>query len=110
MGKIADAGKGMAIIAAVGLGIFGLSYGTWEMYNYFGPKYEQTRYSIFKGSQSYNEGMIRSLYTVERQYNAANDSDKAGLKAMTLHQFEVYDINRLPDDLQMFYNKLNNGE
>lgn len=87
--------------------IFGLSYGSYELYAYFNPKYEQVRYDTFKNSQAYNEGMVRHLYEIQRQYNAGSDSDKDSLRLMVIHEFEVYDINRLPFDLQTFYRSLN---
>lgn len=95
---------GMVIIYGV---IFGVSFGGYEMYKFFNPRNEEVRYDTFKNSQAYNEGMTRHLYEIERQYNAGSDEDKASLRQMIIHEFEVYDINRLPNDLQSFYNSLN---
>lgn len=90
---------GFILIAGAGA----ISYG---MYAFFGPRNEQVRYNIFKESQAYNDGMIRDLQELKRDYLAANDEQKGALKALTLHRFEVYDIKRLPPDLQAFYYSL----
>jgi len=89
---------------------FGVSYGGYELYAFFAPKYEQTRYNTFKESQSYNEGMTRHLYEIKRQYDAGSQEDKASLRQMAIHEFEVYDISRLPPDLQSFYNSINGAQ
>jgi len=83
--------------------IGGLGYISYMAYAFYAPKYEQVRYDTFKQSQAYNDGMIRDLQELKRDYIAANDEQKGALKALTLHRFEVYDINRLPPDLRSFY-------
>ena len=90
--------------------IFGVAYGGYAMYSFFAPRYEQVRYNTFKESQSYNEGMTRHLYEIKRQYDAGAQEDKASLRLMAIHEFEVYDISRLPPDLQAFYNSINGAQ
>jgi hypothetical protein len=86
--------------------IAGFSLISYAGYAFFAPRYEQVRYDTFKQSQAYNDGMIRDLQELKRDYIAANDEQKIALKALTIHRFEVYDINRLPSDLQSFYYSL----
>lgn len=95
---------GLLAVALVIAFIFGTEYLGWMNYSFFAPKYEQTRYNVFKGSQSYNEAMLHDLYKAKREYDhATNDAEKATIKAYAQHQFEVFDRNRLPDDLQSAY-------
>jgi hypothetical protein len=102
-------GAGMAVqlviwtgIVVIGLGA--ISYGSYRL---FAPATEQVRYDTFKNSQSYNEGMLKDLYDLEREYIKANDEQKTALRALILHRFDSYDKNRLPADLQAFYVTLN---
>ena len=86
--------------------IVGLGYISYLAYAFYAPKYEQVRYDTFKQSQSYNDGMLRDLQDLKMEYIKANDDQKAALKALTVHRFSVYEINRLPPDLQAFYYSL----
>jgi hypothetical protein len=86
--------------------IVGLGYLSYLAYAFYAPKYEQVRYDTFKQSQSYNDAMLRDLQDLRMEYIKANDEQKAALKAIAIHRFSVYDINRLPPDLQFFYNSL----
>ena len=84
----------------------GLGYISYLAYAFYAPKYEQVRYDTFKQSQSYNDAMLRDLQDLRMEYIKANDEQKAALKAIAIHRFSVYEINRLPPDLQSFYNSL----
>lgn len=89
------------------IGFFmGLGYLSYLGYAFYAPRYEQVRYDTFKESQSYNDGMLRDLQDLKMEYMKANDEQKAMLKAIVLHRFSVYNINRLPTDLQVFYNSV----
>jgi hypothetical protein len=90
----------MAVFVVVG-GIL-----SFYLYSYFAPKYEQVRYDTFKQSQSYNDGMLRDLQDLRLEYIKANDEQKAALKAIVLHRFAVYDVDRLPVDLRQFYQSI----
>ena len=83
--------------------IVGLGYISYLAYAFYAPKYEQVRYDTFKQSQSYNDAMLRDLQDLQIEYMKANDEQKAALKAIVLHRFAVYDINKLPVDLRSFY-------
>lgn len=96
----------VAFIVGIGVLLFGLSYGAWSLNNYFQPKYEQTRYNTFKQSQAYNDGMLRELSSLQMEYMKSPADQKAALSAVIIHKFEVYDITRLPPDLQLFYHQV----
>jgi hypothetical protein len=102
----------IAFTVAVALAIaalFGISYLGYLSYSYFAPKYRAVDAQVFKESEQYNEGMVRDLEELELDYIKADDTQKATLKSIILHRFEVYDENRLPPDLRMFYNDLRSG-
>ena len=86
--------------------IGGLGYISYLAYAFYAPKYEQVRYDTFKQSQTYNDGMLRDLQDLRIEYIKANDEQKAALKAIIIHRFSVYDIDRLPYDLRAFYMEL----
>jgi len=86
--------------------IGGLGYISYMAYAFYAPKYEQVRYNTFKESQAYNDGMLRDLQNLRMEYIKSNDEQKAALRAIALQRFSVYEINRLPYDLQAFYNSL----
>ena len=88
--------------------IMGLSFLGYASYKFFAPRYEQVRYDTFKQSQAYNDGMLRDLYDLQREYNATDAEHRGAMKALILHRFEIYDKSRLPTDLQVFYNSLGN--
>ena len=86
--------------------IGGLGYISYMTYAFYAPKYEQVRYNTFKESQAYNDGMLRDLQDLQMEYMKANDEQKAALKAIVLHRFAVYDVDRLPVDLRQFYQSI----
>ena len=85
-----------------GLNLFGLAN-----YSFFAPKYRAVDAQVFKESEQYNDGMIRDLENLKMEYTKANDEQKAALRAIVVHRFSVYDIDLLPNDLQVFYNSIN---
>ena len=84
----------------------GIGYISYMAYSFYAQKYEQVRYDTFKQSQSYNDGMLRDLQDLKIEYIKANDEQKSALKAIILHRFSVYDVDRLPYDLRSFYAEL----
>lgn len=96
------------LIIGAGTGLGWLAQGNdFFMFQFFAPKYEQVRHNTFEQSQAYNEGMIRDLENIMMQYQTADATGKAALKATVMHRFEAYP-NRdvMPGDLQAFYNQL----
>jgi hypothetical protein len=47
--------------------------------------------------------MLRDLQNLQMEYLKANDEQKAALKAIILHRFSVYEVDRLPIELRSFY-------
>ena len=94
----------MAVFVVVG------SILSFYLYSYFAPKYEQVRYDTFKQSQSYNDGMLRDLQDLKMEYIKANDEQKAALKAIVIHRFSVYELEKLPYDLRGFYMELTKND
>lgn len=95
----------VAVAVALGLTV-GLSYLGYLTYDYFAPRYVAVDNKVFKESVQYNEGMVRDLSELERQYKQADDNGKAALRPIIRHRFEVYDESRLPADLAAFYNSI----
>ena len=95
-----------SIFAAILL-VFGLSFGSYKMYEFFAPKYRAVDAKVFKESEQYNDGMIRDLSELQHQYVTASKDDQASLRPIIRHRFEAYDRDRLPADLREFYDSIN---
>lgn len=91
-------------------GCAGIGYLSYVAYSFYSPRYEQVRYNTFKESQAYNDGMLRDLQNARIEYMKADKEQKAALRAITLHRFSVYDVDKLPADLRQFYAALQRGE
>lgn len=76
-------------------------------YAFFAPRYTAVQNKVFQQSQQYNEGMVRDLEDIKRQYLNATPEQKETLRALAIHRFEVYPEDRLPPDLDQFYRSLN---
>jgi len=103
-------GAGLAAQIVIWLGLLALGFGGigYMCYRTFAPLNEQVRYDTFKNSQAYNEGMLKDLYDLQREYLKATPEQQGALRALIQHRFEAYDRNRLPQDLQAFYVSINN--
>lgn len=101
-----DALVGLLVLIGVLAAVFGISYGSYEMYKFFAPRYENVDRQVFKNTQGYNEGMVRDLENLKMQYETATEAQKLALKAVVIHRFSVYDRDRLPGNLQIFYDRL----
>ena len=101
----------LAILALLGLLAlsFGLNYAGLMSFSFFAPRVEQVRYNTFKESQTYNDGMVRDLEDLKTQYMTANPDQKVALRAIVIHRFSVYPVDRMPADLQSFYYSLQGG-
>ena len=75
--------------------------------SWLSPALEKVRYTTFKESQSYNDGMIRDLENLKISYLQSNPEQQVALKSIIVHRFSVYDISKLPPDLQNFYFSIN---
>jgi hypothetical protein len=95
----------LGLLAFVAL-IFVLNGVGFLNFAFFAPKVTAVQNKVFQESQQYNEGMVRDLENIQRQYVAATPEQRQALKALALHRFEVYPIDRMPPDLQNFYRSL----
>lgn len=100
---------GIGVLALAGLIAlsFVLNLAGFAQFAFFAPKVTAVQNKVFQESQQYNEGMVRDLENIKREYIAANPDQKAALRALAIHRFEVYPIDRMPPDLQNFYRSLN---
>ena len=97
-------------IALFVLVIFGLSYGGYESYKFFAPKYRAVDNQVFKQSEQYNDGMIRDLENLQMEYINSDAEHKQAIRAVVLHRFSVYPEDRMPVNLRNFYNDLKAGK
>lgn len=95
-------GSVLGFVAFIAL-IAGISFLSFKSYEYYAPKYRAVDAKVFKESEQYNEGMLRDLTELQRQYITATDEQKAALRPIIRHRFDAYDITKLPPDLQEFY-------
>ena len=83
--------------------VFALNYMGFSMFQFFGPKYEAVKRDIMINSRAYNEGTIRELYTMQRQYQQAKtDAERDTIAAAARHEFFIFPKERLPADLLAF--------
>lgn len=77
---------------------------------FFAPKYEAVRRDVMIQSRYYSEATVRELYRMKRQWDAASTpTAKATIRAAALHEFEIFDANRLPPDLRIWFSQLQRG-
>ena len=93
---------GVAVIALL-VSILALTFASYELYAYFSPKYRAVDSKVFHESEQYNEGMVRDLTELQRQYVTSDEAGKAALRPIIRHRFEVYPENKMPADLREFY-------
>ena len=96
----------MGLVFAMALAVFGLTYAGYEMYTFFTPKYVEVDNTVFKESQQYNDGMIRDLENLQMDYNSAGPEQKQALRAIILHRFSVYPLEKMPLSLRNFYDQV----
>lgn len=93
---------GVAVIGAVvALPFLGL-----EIRRYFEPRHADIDREVFERTKGYNDGMVRDLAEMHRQYVAATPEQKLALRATILHRFSVYPEEKLPEYLRQFYVQL----
>ena len=78
------------------------------LYQYFGPKTEQVRRTIFEQSKAYNQGMVQELQNMQFEYAKATPEQRDALASVILHRAADYDMNdsRVPSDLRQFVEQL----
>ena len=100
---------GVGVVVLSGVLIFGTAFGSYEMYKFFAPRYTAVDNQVFHESQQYNDGMIRDLENWKLQYINGDTDKKNSIRAIVLHRFSVYPVDRMPFDLRNFYEQLQSG-
>lgn len=95
---------GLALLLLV---TFVLNLFSFSQFAFFAPKVVAVQNKTFHESQAYNDGMIRDLENIKREYQSAAPAGKDALRATAIHRFEIYPRDRMPPDLQNFYDSLN---
>lgn len=96
---------GLGGLVLVGLLIFGVTEGGYQLYAYFGPKYESTRRDIMLQSRAYSEGETRNVYRLKIQFEEASSPEaKQTIALAARHECQAVDRTRLPADLAAFCN------
>jgi hypothetical protein len=85
---------------------FALNYAGFLQFSFFAPRVTAVQNKVFQESQQYNEGMVRDLENIRRDYLTATPEQRLVLKALAIHRFEVYPEDKLPPDLAAFYRSL----
>lgn len=95
---------GIACLCVIG---FGLNFFGFASFAFFAPKYEGVRRDVMIQSRAYSEATTREMYRLKLQYQQAKtDDEKATIRAMTLHEAQAFDKDRLPEDLRTFIEQL----
>lgn len=100
----------MGFLVFLAASVVGGSYAAWYAFDYYSPKYEESRRKTFEQSRAFNEGMVRDLQNLRMDYLKADANGKAALRATIIHRFSVYDKNTLPAELRLFYSQLELGQ
>jgi hypothetical protein len=87
-----------------------LQGGDFFLYRYFAPKYEEARRETFEESKAYNQGMAQDVQRMMFEYVQAPEDKKAALSSIILHRVADYDTRKLSPDLQVFLDKLRQGQ
>lgn len=108
-----DALKGIGVVVGGLLGIFALVFFGNAVglinYSFFAPRMTAVDNKVFHESQQYNDGMLRDLENLKREYIQASPEAKAALKGTIIHRFEIYPRDRMTPDLQNFYDSVVNN-
>lgn len=100
-------GVGVVGIILIIAGIFGMSYLSYLGYAFFAPKYEAVRRDTQIESRAYSEGMVRRLYDLKRQYEAAATPEaKATIVAAARHEYSIFPRDRMPPELGAWWDSV----
>jgi hypothetical protein len=101
----------LAVIAFVAV-VVGLSELGYQLDKHYQPLQEQVRANTFAQSQTFNEGMVRDLQNLRLQYLAVGETadQKTAIRDTVRQRYAAYDPAKLPSDLALFYNQMNNTQ
>lgn len=83
-----------------GMGFHGAAYN-----KYVGGAVEDSRHSVFKNSQSYNDGMVTELQNMRFEYLKATPEQQQMLAGVIRHRVATFQGD-MPYDLRNFINSL----
>jgi hypothetical protein len=92
---------GIAVLLILGVG-FSLNYAAFKNCQILAPKQEQAHNDRLHQPQVYNNGMVRDLEELKRQYAQSTPDQQGALRPIILHRFEAYPPSKLPPDLEEF--------
>jgi hypothetical protein len=82
-----------------------ITFGSYYAYTYFAPKYEATRYNVYREGPAYNTGMVAQLrgYQLQIASPTATAEQKAVIYAAIKQQYAEFDPAKLPADLKPLF-------
>jgi hypothetical protein len=97
------------------LGLFVILFLTWVfafnglgLYAVTAPIQAKVERKVFENTVSYNQGMVQELSNIMREYaKADNDNERAILASSFTQRADGYGYDKLPSNLQSFYNQVN---
>ena len=87
----------LALIVVFVLGLFGLGW-----FKFFGPKTENIKRQIFENTKSYQHGIQQDLGKYYNEYQRADESGKAVIKATIQIRFAEVDAQITSPQLRAF--------
>lgn len=96
---------GVGVVISLFAVVFALN--AWGLFNldFWGTKYRNAHYHIFKNSQSYQQGMIQDLQNMRMKYydSSTTDEEKEAIRDTVLQRYGSFPTDQLPSDLRNFY-------
>lgn len=97
----------VSVVLAGGIGlIYGGNYLRLSLYKTFAPAYEEARTDVYRNTRAYQEGSIRDLRRLKREYEKEDDAGRAALRTIIRQRADELDYDKLPGDLQRFLETL----
>ena len=109
MRVLAVIGAILATVAVIAL-LIGVSFFSetlaikWQ--RHFAPQWEDVRTDTYRKSKSYQEGSIRDLRRLKREYEKEDAAGRAALLTIIHQRADELDHSQLPPDLQRFLGDL----
>ena len=98
------------VVLAVVVGIAVLSFAAtgygFAMFRFWAPKYENVKREVFENTQSYVQGKVSYLTTLQLSYATATGDERKALRTTILREASTIPAEKLPGDLAGFINGL----
>ena len=90
--------RALLCVAAIGAVSAAIYFGP-EIHRHFGTRYADADREIFKGTVTYNEGMLDDLAKYKYEYDGAEDDiEKEAIASLVRSRFANYDKRRIEHD------------